>query len=102
MVVRDAERPLLINLGTTGLTGTPGPWAARVDYIDARLACGESGGQWHLPVFGDMPAVDAVLVRPDGYVAWVHPVAEPLDHHALTDALTRWPGVARSALPELI
>jgi hypothetical protein len=44
------------------------------------------------PVFGDVPAFDAVLVRPDGYVAWVNPATEPVDHDALAEALTPWLG----------
>jgi hypothetical protein len=50
--------------------GEPGgfnisPWADRVQLIDAKYA-----GTWELPVFGAVTAPAAVLIRPDGYVAW--------------------------------
>jgi hypothetical protein len=50
---------------------TPGgfditPWADRVQVIDATY-----GGRWELPVLGAVTAPTAVLMRPDGYVAWV-------------------------------
>ncbi len=41
-------------------------WAHRVSALDAHYT-----GGWQLPVFGEVAAPDAVLVRPDGYVAWV-------------------------------
>jgi len=43
-----------------------GPWADRVRLVDASYA-----GAWELPVIGAVDAPVAVLVRPDGYVAWV-------------------------------
>jgi 2-polyprenyl-6-methoxyphenol hydroxylase-like FAD-dependent oxidoreductase len=90
-------RPVLINLGADGLTATPIPWAGRVDYVAARYEPGRPGGHWHVPVFGEIPAVDAVLVRPDGYVAWVNPATEPVAHDTLTAALTRWLGPGSSS-----
>ncbi|MGF6883578.1 2-polyprenyl-6-methoxyphenol hydroxylase-like FAD-dependent oxidoreductase [Nocardia sp. GAS34] len=95
-------RPVLINLGAADLAGTPSAWADRVDYIEARLTGEDLGNRWRLPVFGDMPAVDAVLVRPDGYVAWVAPSGESFDHDALTGALTRWLGAAHTSAPDPI
>jgi 3-(3-hydroxy-phenyl)propionate hydroxylase len=74
-------RPVLLNLGKPGLDITP--WADRVRLVDADFA-----GAWELPVLGTVPAPEAVLVRPDGYVAWV---GEGSDN-GLEDALTRWFG----------
>ncbi len=85
-------RPILINLGAGELTATLMPWADRVDHVTARHEPGQPGDPWHLPVFGDIPAFDAILIRPDGYVAWINPATEPVDHDALTAALTRWLG----------
>ena len=51
--------------------------------VDANYA-----GPWELPVLGAVPAPDAVLIRPDGYVAWVGGPAQP----GLADALTTWFG----------
>ncbi len=49
-------------------------------------------GMWELPVLGAVTAPTAVLIRPDGYVAWVG----DLTHQGLPDALT-WFGPRRSA-----
>ena len=77
-------RPLLLRLD-----GTPGPdlagWAARVPVVVATAQ-----GTWELPVVGVVAPPTAVLVRPDGYVAWV---GEGTDE-GLVDALTRWFGPA--------
>ena len=79
-----AARPLLVNLGPPGAFDIE-PWADRVILIDAEYA-----GAWELPVVGAVPAPAAVLVRPDGHVAWV--AGEGRD--GLHDALTLWFGPA--------
>ena len=58
-------RPVLINFGDPGAIDIT-PWADRVQQIDATYA-----GAWELPVIGSVAAPTAVLVRPDGHVAWV-------------------------------
>jgi flavin-dependent dehydrogenase len=75
-------RPVLLSLGEPGGFDIT-PWADRVRLIDARYA-----GPWELPVLGAVPAPAAVLVRPDGYVAWAGDPADP----GLPDALTTWFG----------
>jgi 2-polyprenyl-6-methoxyphenol hydroxylase-like FAD-dependent oxidoreductase len=75
-------RPLLLNLGDPGDLDIA-PWADRVQSIDARYH-----GEWELPVIGAVSAPSAVLVRPDGHIAWV--TEGPGD--GLTDALTTWFG----------
>ncbi|HWA73804.1 MAG TPA: FAD-dependent monooxygenase [Polyangiaceae bacterium] len=75
-------RPVLLNLGDpTAFDITP--WVDRVRRVDARYA-----GVWELPVFGAVASPTAVLIRPDGYVAWV---SEGTDL-GLHDALTTWFG----------
>jgi len=59
------------------------PWADRVLAIDA-----EQSGDWELPVLGHVAAPAAVLIRPDGYVAWVSDGTNA----GLRDALTTWFG----------
>lgn len=58
-------RPVLLNLGEPGRLEITG-WADRVRLVDAAY-----DGPWELPVIGEVPALTAVLIRPDGYVAWV-------------------------------
>ena len=80
-------RPVLLNLGEPGgfdLT----PWADRIQVVDATY-----GGLWELPVRGAVTAPSAVLIRPDGYVAWV---GDP-PHPGLPDALTAWFGPPTAA-----
>ena len=77
-------RPVLLNLGEPGGFDIT-PWADRVQLIDA-----EHVGTWELPVLGAVTAPTALLIRPDGYVAWVG----DLTHRGLPDALTKWFGPA--------
>jgi 2-polyprenyl-6-methoxyphenol hydroxylase-like FAD-dependent oxidoreductase len=58
-------RPVLLDLGTPGGVAIGG-WADRVPLVVAAHR-----GSWELPVLGPVPAPTAVLVRPDGHVAWV-------------------------------
>jgi hypothetical protein len=75
-------RPALLNFG--GLNGFDiTPWADRVQVMDARFA-----GTWELPVLGQVTAPTAVLVRPDGYVAWVGQGTDT----GLREALMTWFG----------
>jgi 3-(3-hydroxy-phenyl)propionate hydroxylase len=76
-------KPVLLNLDQPGgfdLT----PWADRVQLIDASYK-----GEWELPVLGAVSAPTAVLIRPDGYVAWVGGGTEDL---GLPDVLATWFG----------
>ncbi len=75
-------RAVLLNLGKPwGFDISP--WARRVLAIDAKYA-----GDWELPVLGQVPAPAAVLIRPDGYVAWVGDGTD----NGLRNALTTWFG----------
>jgi len=75
-------RPVLLNLGEPG-SFVITPWADRVQVIDATYK-----GIWELPVLGAVTAPTAVLIRPDGYVAWVG----DLTRDGLHDTLTTWFG----------
>jgi 3-(3-hydroxy-phenyl)propionate hydroxylase len=75
-------RPVLLNLADPGGLDVT-PWADRVQLIDAKYA-----GAWELPVLGAVTAPAAVLIRPDGYVAWAGDLGDP----GLPDALTTWFG----------
>jgi hypothetical protein len=80
-------RPVLLNLGEPGGFDITA-WADRVQLIDAKRA-----GTWELPAIGVVPVPTAVLIRPDGYVAWVG----DLSHLGLADALTTWFGPPTAA-----
>ncbi len=74
--------PVLLNLGEPGALDCA-PWADRVERVDARYA-----GVWELPVLGAVASPSAVLIRPDGHVAWVGDGTGA----GLHDALTTWFG----------
>lgn len=79
-------RPVLLALG--GPAGVDiSPWADRV-----RVVAAGHDGPWELPVLGEVPAPAAVLIRPDGYVAWAGDLGDP----ALTEALMTWFGSVAS------
>lgn len=80
-------RPLLLNLGEPGDVDIA-PWADRVQLIDASCK-----GGWELPVLGVVSAPTAVLIRPDGYVAWVGEGTQL----GLPDALETWFGPPAAA-----
>jgi len=75
-------RPVLLNLGEPGGFDVA-PWADRVQLVDVEYV-----GPWELPALGEVAAPTAVLIRPDGYVAWVGDRTKL----GLADALTAWVG----------
>ncbi|MFB6451757.1 FAD-dependent monooxygenase [Bradyrhizobium tunisiense] len=77
-------RGVLLNFGKRAAIGLT-PWADRVGVVDAAY-----DGPWELPAIGQVTAPGAVLVRPDGHVAWVGDGSQG----GLEDALIRWFGPA--------
>jgi bifunctional hydroxylase/dehydrase len=76
-----AARSVLFDLSDDAeLRGAAAPWADRVDVVTATPLASGAGG----PLAG----ADAVLARPDGYVAWVGDGSVD----GLADALARWLG----------
>ncbi len=75
-------RPVLLNLGEPGRFDITA-WQGRVRVVDAEYV-----GAWELPVIRTVTAPPAVLVRPDGYVAWVGGATQ----QGLVEALTNWFG----------
>jgi 3-(3-hydroxy-phenyl)propionate hydroxylase len=80
-------RPVLLNLGEPGGFDIS-PWADRVRLVDAKHV-----GVWELPLLGEITAPPAVLIRPDGYVAWAGDLTDP----ELPRACATWFGVATPA-----
>jgi len=80
-LLHDAK-PVLLNLGEPGGFAIT-PWTDQVQLVDAAY-----DGVWDLPVLGAVTAPCAVLIRPDGYVAWVGDGTDT----GLRDALTTWFG----------
>ncbi len=80
-LLHDAE-PVLLELGAP-FDADVAPWADRVRMVRATAA-----GPWELPVLGAVAAPGAVLIRPDGYVAWVGEGGDA----GLRDSLATWFG----------
>jgi 3-(3-hydroxy-phenyl)propionate hydroxylase len=80
-------RPVLVNFGERGSIDMA-PWSDRVQLVEAQYA-----GAWELPAIGAVTAPTAVLVRPDGYVAWVGERRQT----GLIEALRRWFGAPTSS-----
>ena len=77
-------RPVLLTLNEPGHLDIT-PWADRCRRVDAQYA-----GPWELPVIGAVTPPAAVLIRPDGYAAWVGDGTD----QGLADALITWFGPA--------
>jgi hypothetical protein len=82
-LLHDAK-PALLNLGEPGCFDIAS-WADRVQLADAEYV-----GEWELPVLGAVTAPAAVVIRPDGYVAWAGDGTDT----GLREALTTWFGAA--------
>jgi hypothetical protein len=83
--IADLLRPgrgVLVALDGAGAAGLAGPWAHRVEVVEGTWGSCEGG------------PVEAVLVRPDGYVAWTSPGSA----RELTDVLAQWFGQPRAAV----
>lgn len=60
-----------------------------MDYVEATL---NPDQLWELPAIGTVGATAAVLIRPDGYVAWMD---QGDGDRGVTEALTKWVGRQR-------
>ena len=81
-----AARPVLLNLGEPEGFDIA-PWGGRVQLHNCQCV-GQYAETWQLPALGAVTAPTAVLIRPDGYVAWVGELTQP----GLADVLTTWFG----------
>ncbi|MBL9025314.1 MAG: FAD-dependent monooxygenase, partial [Myxococcales bacterium] len=79
--------PVLLDLGEPGARDIA-PWSDRVRHVHARCA-----GPWELPAIGEVDGPVAVLIRPDGYVAWVGQGT----NEGLEAALIQWFGAPIAA-----
>lgn len=75
-------QPLLVDLSGSG----PGAFGALPS--DVRFVAARHEGPIELPVIGEVESPPAVLVRPDGHVAWAGEPGDP----GLSDALAAWFG----------
>jgi hypothetical protein len=75
-------RPVLLDLGDAAGFDVS-PWGGRVRMVEGRY-----DGVWELPVLGEVAAPPAVLIRPDGHVAWAGDLADP----ALPATISAWFG----------
>jgi 3-(3-hydroxy-phenyl)propionate hydroxylase len=87
-----AARPVLLDLrGDAAMAAAARGWAGRVDLVEAR----SEDDRWPVPAVGEIPAPAALLIRPDGHVAWAAATSHSPDITALQTALTTWFGAAR-------
>jgi hypothetical protein len=77
-----AAKPVLLTFGAPDAFDIA-PWTGCVRRVDATY-----GGAWELPVLGAVTAPAAVLIRPDGHVAWVGALTDS----TLPDVITTWFG----------
>ncbi|MFI1018254.1 FAD-dependent monooxygenase [Streptomyces sp. NPDC020965] len=86
-----AARPVLLDLrGNAELAMVVEGWADRVDLVEARSV----QDHWPVPSRGDIAAPAALLIRPDGHVAWASATSGAWDTSALRTALATWFGPA--------
>ncbi|MFH7596845.1 FAD-dependent monooxygenase [Streptomyces racemochromogenes] len=86
-----AARPVLLDLGGGAeAASVAAGWADRVDLVSARA----EDELWPVPPVGEVPAPAALLIRPDGHVAWAAAAGGEPDTAALRAALTTWCGPA--------
>ncbi|MGW7686916.1 FAD-dependent monooxygenase [Kribbella sp. NPDC054772] len=71
-------RPVLLSLH-----GSAVPSSDRIDQIQAQCA----SDSWTVPGVGDVAVPSAVLIRPDGYVAWA---TDELSTEGLDEAMATW------------
>ena len=83
-VLLHKARPVLLNLGEPNRIDITG-WQERVQLVQGR-----SEGPWEIPLVGPIACPNAVLIRPDGHVAWVGEDSQS----GLHDALATWFGPA--------
>jgi hypothetical protein len=79
--------PILLNLAEPGALDIA-PWADRLRLVDATY-----DGALELPAFGAVAVPSAVLIRPDGHVAWIGDGTD----RGLFHALTTWFGPPAAA-----
>ncbi len=84
-----AARPVLLNLAEPGGFDIT-PWGTQVRMVDATHV-----GVWELPLIGAIAAPPAVLIRPDGHVAWTGDLTDP----ELPNALSTWFGAPSARQP---
>ena len=86
-----AGRPVLLDLGGSAeVAAAAKGWADRIDLVEAR----SEDEYWPVPALGEIPAPAALLIRPDGHVAWAAAAGGAPDTAALRTALATWFGPA--------
>lgn len=86
-----AARPVLLDLrGSAQVAAVAKGWADRVDLVEAR----SEDDHWTIPAVGEVRAPAALLIRPDGHVAWAAAADGSPDTSALRTALATWFGPA--------
>lgn len=85
-------RAILLNLAEQNNIDLPEHYSSRIDVINATPVVEDKGHTWRLPVVGEIPAPANILIRPDGFVAWVQTSGEQYDNNTLNASLQNWLG----------
>jgi len=86
--------PVLLSFSDDAALAEATAWAGRVTAVSAT----NTAGVWPLPDATTIPAPAALLIRPDGYVAWISDGATDLA--GLREIITAWCGAAASRSDE--
>jgi hypothetical protein len=82
-----SARPLLLNFGE------PGRFGSACSATGVTLVEGATVSTWGIPLLGTVARPTAILVRPDGHVAWVDQASD----QTLKGALEQWFGFDAAA-----
>lgn len=83
-------RPLLLNFNEENNLEIPYAYQSSIDIIKAVPIVKGNSSVWNLPAIGEVPAINSVFIRPDGFVAWVQTAEEQFNSERLNEAINKW------------
>ncbi|MNE40549.1 hypothetical protein D3C80_1345790 [compost metagenome] len=82
-------RPLLLNFNIEDNIEIPA-YQSSIDIIKGVPIVKGNSSVWNLPAIGEVPAINSVFIRPDGFVAWVQTAEEQFNSERLNEAINKW------------
>lgn len=83
-------RPIFLNFGSESKVQIPEAYLSHIDMINAIPKAAGNNSVWKLPAVGEVPAIQSLLIRPDGFVVWVQEKGELFDSNTLNLTLNHW------------